>query len=107
MREHLAALINKFLFLFGILKGGQVLVAPVSLAVDPDDIGIRIGNDQGRYGDGQDHQQENDDGADRQRILHELAHTVLEKGGGFTHDIGLPFLFIRSRFKQCRIDLQA
>ena len=99
MREQAAALIDIGLLRFGPLEWCHILRRCVAHAVDGHDIRISVRHDARHDHDHQDNRDQYDDTAHRERVLHQLAHTVLKKGSGFAHHVLLLFFFICRFFK--------
>ena len=106
MREDLAAFRHKLLLQLGILEGSHIRDGPVTLSIHPDDLRIFIGNKHRAENNQKDDQDQHDHASNRQRILHQAAHTVLEKGNGFAHHILLLLFLICRLFKLLQINLQ-
>ena len=105
--EDVFTVFDGLLLVFGIFEGSQILGGLVPLAVHGDHLGVAVGVNGGHDDDRQRQDDENDQTGHGQRVLHQLAHTVPEKGGGFAHGLVLLLFFIRGGGEFLQIDLQA
>ena len=107
MRKELLSGINCLLFIFGPLKRSKVFRRLITASVYGNHLLIAVRDDHRTCDCGCNDKDQYDDTADCQRIFQKLTHTILKKGGRFTHNLLLRLFLVSCRGKLCKIDLHA
>ena len=99
-------LVDQLLLHLAVGKRCQVLCSLVALAVDGEDLAVAVRHDDRRNNDHDDHRNQHDQTAHRQRIAQQLAHTVAEEGGALAHHVLLLLFLVGRRRELAQVDLQ-